>query len=78
MGTPDESVWPDIINQPYYKENFPKHSPIKLEDLITNLDIDGLDLLEKMLNYDPNQRITAKEALKHVSINIYSRITLKV
>ena len=68
MGTPDETVWPDIVNQPYYKENFPKYSPIKLEDLLTNLDNDGLDLLEKMLNYDPNQRITAKEALKHVSL----------
>lgn len=26
---------------------------------------DSLDLLDKMLVYDPNKRISAKEALKH-------------
>ncbi len=30
-----------------------------------NLDAYGLDLLKRMLTYDPTQRITAKAALNH-------------
>jgi len=65
LGTPDEDVWPDITTLPYYKDTFPKYAPMKLEELVPNLDNDGLDLLKRMLTYDPAQRISAKEALKH-------------
>jgi cyclin-dependent kinase 2 len=65
LGTPDEEVWPDIVNHPYYKDSFPKYPPVKIEELLSNLDPEGINLLGKMLAYDPNQRITAKEALKH-------------
>jgi serine/threonine protein kinase len=65
LGTPDEDIWPDITTLPFYKDTFPKYPANKLEDLISNLDSDGINLLNKMLTYDPNQRISAKEALKH-------------
>ena len=68
LGTPTEEIWPDIVNHPYYKDTFPKYGPVKLNEMISNLDADGIDLLVKMLTYDPNQRITAKEALKHVKL----------
>ena len=41
--------------------------PIKFEDYFIGLDKNGIDLLKQMLVYDPNQRITAKQALIHVS-----------
>ena len=37
-----------------------------MKEYIPNLDSDGINLLCKMLTYDPNQRITAKEALNDV------------
>ena len=70
MGTPDEDVWSDIVNLPYYKDSFTKYHPTNLVEILPNLDNEGLNLLLKMLTYDPNQRISAKEALKHVNLSI--------
>lgn len=38
--------------------------------MVPNLDANGINLLSMMLAYDPNKRITAKQALLHV-IYIY-------
>jgi serine/threonine protein kinase len=43
-------------------QNYPSKP---LSQLVPGLDEDGLDLLEKMLKCDPNERITAKDAMKH-------------
>ena len=60
-------MWPEVETLPNYSPEFPKFKPIKLEDYFTGLDKNGIDLLKQMLAYDPNQRITAKQALMHVS-----------
>jgi serine/threonine protein kinase len=65
LGTPTESNWPGIMNVPNYKISFPKFSPKKLSGLIPKLDSEGLDLLSKMLNMYPGNRISAKKALEH-------------
>lgn len=36
-----------------------------IEDLITNISKDSLDLLKRLLQFNPNKRITADEALIH-------------
>jgi serine/threonine protein kinase len=59
-------VWGDIKNLSYYKESFPKWKKVSLEEIVKDLDSCGIDLLNKMLTYDPNLRISAKDALKHV------------
>ena len=71
LGTPNKDIWPDVESLPNYSKEFPKFKPLKFENYFIGLDKNGIDLLKQMLKYDPNQRITAKQALMHVShINI--------
>lgn len=67
LGTPDKEVWPEIHLLPHFKETFPKWNPVKLSNIFVDLDVNGINLLKKLLYYDPNQRITAKQALQHVN-----------
>jgi serine/threonine protein kinase len=68
LGTPNQEVWPDVKSLPHFKESFPKFPTIPFENILPNLDPNGLNLLSKMLCYDPYKRITAKQALLHVNI----------
>lgn len=44
---------------------FPQWRPQDLARVFPTLEEDGLDLLRRMLQYDPSRRISAKEALRH-------------
>lgn len=65
LGTPNEKDWPSVKELPEWRDDFPKFSPQKLTSVIPGLDADGYDLLSKMLQYDPSQRISAQKALVH-------------
>jgi len=65
MGTPTEEIWQGVSQLPDYKPTFPNWKPNSLQTSVKNMDADGLELLEKMLVYDPTQRISAKQALLH-------------
>ena len=69
LGTPNEEIWPGVTSFKDYKMTFPNWRPQPLEKSIANLklDIAGMDLLKRMLKYDPCERISAKKALKHVN-----------
>ncbi|KAJ2779288.1 Cyclin-dependent kinase catalytic subunit [Coemansia javaensis] len=69
MGTPTEEIWPDLVTLPDYKPTFPKWQPKSLSALLPGLDADGIDLLKRMLAYDPARRISAKQALAHPYFN---------
>ncbi len=45
--------------------NFPQKKGIGFEKLLPNASKELIDLLYKLLAYDPAERITAKEAMKH-------------
>jgi serine/threonine protein kinase len=62
LGTPTERTWPGVTKLQDYSAVFPKwpRCPFDLP-----LPDEGIDLLEKMLEYDPAKRISAKQALQH-------------
>ncbi|VVA94388.1 unnamed protein product [Arabis nemorensis] len=73
LGTPNESIWPGFSKLPGVKVNFVKHQYNLLRKKFPAssftgspvLSDAGFDLLNKLLTYDPERRITADAALKH-------------
>lgn len=81
LGTPNEQIWKDVCSLPDYKTTFPNWYVTLLYILCGVVILDrpvrhiretvpfsnelGLDLLSKMLVYDPNYRISARAALTH-------------
>lgn len=68
MGTPNLNVWPDVVTLQHYKKTFPQWTPKSLKDEIPTMSSLEVDLISRMLVYDPNHRISAKQALNHVSL----------
>ncbi|BGP17384.1 hypothetical protein JCM10213_002867 [Rhodosporidiobolus nylandii] len=64
MGTPDEGVWPGF-SKLSSGAVFDKKPKSDLRMLFSAASPEAIDLLEKLLTYDPRRRITAKEALHH-------------
>jgi cyclin-dependent kinase 3 len=65
LGTPGDSLWPGISRLPDYKDAFPKWHGNHISQVIPQLDALGVDLISKMLRYNPAERISAKEAMRH-------------
>jgi serine/threonine protein kinase len=58
-------MWLGVSNLPDYKPTFPKWKKNPNVGLAANLDSNGQDLLNKMLELDPTKRILARDALDH-------------
>lgn len=65
LGTPSDKIWPDIIYLPDFKPSFPKWHRKDLKEVVPSLDENGIDLLDKLITYDPIHRISAKRAVIH-------------
>ncbi|CAD6209269.1 unnamed protein product [Miscanthus lutarioriparius] len=65
LGTPNEQSWPGVSCLPDFKTAFPRWQAQDLATIVPNLEPAGLDLLSKMLRYEPSKRITARQALEH-------------
>jgi len=65
LGTPNEEVWPGVTRLPDYKPNFPLWKSQPIDKLVPEADSLALDLLTKLLIYQPGKRISAKSALQH-------------
>merc|ERR1711934_504896 len=75
-GTPTEAIWPGVSKLPDWKPTFPQWAPKdisaidagkgdKNDTVGARLDAHGVDLLTRILTYEPNQRISGKDALQH-------------
>ncbi|CAB0044908.1 unnamed protein product [Trichogramma brassicae] len=66
LGTPNDRIWPGYSKLPMTKKvsfsQYPVNNIRQRFNLLTDL---GIDLLNKFLTYDPEQRISAEDALKH-------------
>ncbi|KAG2808391.1 hypothetical protein PC118_g16917 [Phytophthora cactorum] len=65
LGTPNEELWPGVSTLPDYKTSFPQWRPQPLSKVVPQLDRVGLDLLSRLLVYDPAGRISARAAMSH-------------
>ncbi|GAB4833053.1 Cell division control protein 2 D [Ancistrocladus abbreviatus] len=68
LGTPNEQLWPGVTKLKDWHE-YPQWNPQELSSAVPGLDEVGVDLLSKMLQYDPSKRISAKKAMEHPYFN---------
>ncbi|XP_043723878.1 uncharacterized protein LOC122670910 isoform X3 [Telopea speciosissima] len=72
LGTPNETIWPGFSKLPGVKVNFVKHQNMLRTKFPATcftgspiLSDAGFNLLNQLLTYDPEKRITAEAALNH-------------
>lgn len=67
LGTPTTREWPGLHEYPEYKDSsfWTGAKPVNFHEVFPSLDDNGIDLLSRFLQYAPDQRISAQEALLH-------------
>ena len=66
LGPPTSTTWPGYSTLPLAKTiNLPAPHPPQLRQRFPHISTAGLDLLSQLLTYDPEERISAEEALQH-------------
>lgn len=67
LGTPNENEWSGYTTLPDYQACFPKWNKKNMSQVIgSDQPIEAIQLLERMLIYDPSKRIAAKVALESI------------
>lgn len=74
LGTPSEELVNSICSEPTLKfvKGLPQREPTPLSTRFPDCNPDAIDLLGKLLVFDPKERITAEEALRHPFLKEYS------
>nr|ATL75334.1 cyclin dependent kinase 4 [Diachasma muliebre] len=70
IGTPTQEAWPKNVSLSYTA--FPQRIATPLRIVIPQLSPAGIDLIFKMLTFDPHIRLTASQALQHPYFTIDS------
>jgi negative regulator of PHO system len=65
MGTPSEQTWPRVSEHPGWSKALPFYPPQSLTVTLPMVDPIGMDLLQNMLVYQPQLRISAKDGMNH-------------
>jgi cyclin-dependent kinase len=65
LGTPSEDSWTSVADLPEWNPNFQKYEAQPWTKIVPTLEDAGINLMAKMLEYDPNQRISGKAGVTH-------------
>merc|ERR1740123_971285 len=68
LGTPPEQMWPGVSELPDFKPNFPQWPTrgwASIRNTAQQVGLEGIDLLENTICYDPKGRLSARRALNH-------------
>merc|ERR1712080_706817 len=68
LGTPTEEQWPGYSELPNVKPSFPSCKPrgwANIRNTKKQIGPDGIDLLDRILQYNPAVRLSARKALNH-------------
>lgn len=67
LGTPTEEVWPRLMTLPdaAIASKLPFYLRPPLEAVAPKLEPQGIDLLSRLLEYQPDRRLSAEQALSH-------------
>ncbi|KAH8741576.1 cdc2-like protein kinase [Cryptosporidium ryanae] len=66
LGTPNPKEWSQLQELPLWKQRtFQVYERKSWDSIFPGFSKSGIDLLSKMLCFDPNKRISAKDAMEH-------------
>jgi len=65
LGSPNERIWPGFSKLPLAKSVSLSQPYNNLRQKFSRLSEQGLDLLNRLLTYDPRKRISASDTLRH-------------
>ncbi|XP_076098270.1 MAPK/MAK/MRK overlapping kinase-like isoform X1 [Mytilus galloprovincialis] len=65
LGTPDPSVLNKLKKSRGMNFNFPSKKGSGIERLLPHVSTDAVELIYQMCTYDPDERMSAKQALRH-------------
>ena len=69
LGTPSETTWPHVTEFAEWKKTWPCYPPMPLQSKLPMMDGLALDLLVRMLQYQPQLRISANIPSLHYPFN---------
>jgi len=72
LGSPNQDNWAEGMQLAHLKDiKFPNCFKTDLKDIIKNASEDAIDLMERMIRWDPKKRETADNLLKHKFFESY-------
>ena len=59
------TAWPNVSELPEWKPDFPIYEKVPLDSILPKLETLGIELLGRLVEYPPERRLAAADALKH-------------